>query len=51
MKGKTNVTLSVNKQTYNRFSDECNRKGLIRSKVIENFMRTYGEWKTRKIQQ
>lgn len=47
-KDRKNITLTVNTKIYDQFSEECRRKGVIKSFVIENFMKTYGVWRAKK---
>lgn len=38
-KNTINITLSIDKNAYLKFSEICREKGLIRSIVIENIMK------------
>ena len=40
-KGNTSVTLSINKQTYDKYQEFCDREGLIISRQVEKFMKKH----------
>lgn len=41
-KGNLRVTLSLNKETYSKYREFCDKEGLIISRQVEKFMKKHG---------